>query len=268
MTAPFVTIAPAIPGAFRWSGTTTLVYTPDPKRPLPFATSYTVTVDDDRHRRQRTHAGGARDASPSRRRRCRLLSTSWYRRGDTVDGAMVFLLRFNQPVRRADIAAHLSASLARHEWDPPSFTSDERARYLAQDPAGLAAFEAKVAAVSGIAAGGAPVRIRLTTQWDKQRYPEAADLVVFESVSTIAARESRAAGAERPRALAGRSGHAGPGADLHGRGGAGLLRRGLPLPDGLLRRCLQSAPAARAGPRGRLRGGRSAHSTSPARRSR
>lgn len=184
VSAPFVTIAPAIPGAFRWSGTTTLIYTPDSRRPLPMATSYTVTVGV-----SASAVSGRTLAVPHSftftTPPVRLLSTSWYRRGDTVAGAMVFLLRFNQPVRRADIAANLSASLARHEWDRPVFTNEERARYDALDPAGLAAFEAKVAAVSGIAAGGAPVRIRLTTQWDKQRYPEAADLVVFESVSSI-----------------------------------------------------------------------------------
>ncbi|HTG89619.1 MAG TPA: Ig-like domain-containing protein, partial [Vicinamibacterales bacterium] len=46
VTAPFVTIAPAIPGGtFRWSGTTILIYTPDPRQKLPFATRYTVTVN-------------------------------------------------------------------------------------------------------------------------------------------------------------------------------------------------------------------------------
>ena len=35
VSAPFVTIAPAIPGAFRWAGTTTLIYTPDSRRGLP-----------------------------------------------------------------------------------------------------------------------------------------------------------------------------------------------------------------------------------------
>jgi len=56
----------------------------------------------------------------------RLLQTEWYRRGDTVDGAMVVLLRFNQPVRSADVAAHLTASLERHTWvAPPALTPEE-----------------------------------------------------------------------------------------------------------------------------------------------
>ena len=32
---PFFRITPSAPGTFRWSGTTILVFTPDPKRPLP-----------------------------------------------------------------------------------------------------------------------------------------------------------------------------------------------------------------------------------------
>src|SRR4051794_14778368 len=41
----FFKIAPAIPGGtFRWSGTTILIFTPDPKRPLPYATTYQVTI--------------------------------------------------------------------------------------------------------------------------------------------------------------------------------------------------------------------------------
>ena len=35
VTAPFVKVTPSIAGTFRWSGTTILIFTPDPKRPLP-----------------------------------------------------------------------------------------------------------------------------------------------------------------------------------------------------------------------------------------
>src|SRR5512133_1546935 len=45
VTVPFFRISPAVPGTFRWSGTTILVFTPDPKRPLPFATHYEVSID-------------------------------------------------------------------------------------------------------------------------------------------------------------------------------------------------------------------------------
>src|SRR4030095_8144952 len=45
VTAPFVRITPAMAGAFRWSGTTILIFTPDPKRPVPYAPSSEATVD-------------------------------------------------------------------------------------------------------------------------------------------------------------------------------------------------------------------------------
>ena len=38
LNVPWFHVAPAIEGTFRWSGTTTLIFTPDPKTPLPFAT--------------------------------------------------------------------------------------------------------------------------------------------------------------------------------------------------------------------------------------
>ena len=43
--APFFHLTPPVPGTFRWSGTTILIFTPDRHRPLPFATRYQVTID-------------------------------------------------------------------------------------------------------------------------------------------------------------------------------------------------------------------------------
>src|SRR5688572_16040297 len=42
--APFFRISPAVRGTFRWSGTTTLIFTPDAKARLPFATRYEVSI--------------------------------------------------------------------------------------------------------------------------------------------------------------------------------------------------------------------------------
>ena len=103
---PFFKISPALQGTFRWSGTTILIFTPDPKRPLPYATTYQVTIDP-----SATAVSGRKLAEPVRfsftTPTVHLLQTQWYRRGGTVSGRMVVLLRFNQPVRPADIAAHL-----------------------------------------------------------------------------------------------------------------------------------------------------------------
>lgn len=184
VTAPFVTITPDIPGRFRWSGTTTLIYTPDPARTLPFATAYTVTVAA-----TAAAVSGRRLAAPVTftftTPAVRLLSTSWYRRDGTVNSRAVILLRFNQPVRPEDLARNVSASFVKHDFSPPAFSDEERARYQAQDAAGLAAFEAKVAAVTAVANRTDGVPLRLTPSWDKQRYPASPDLVAFETVSPI-----------------------------------------------------------------------------------
>jgi hypothetical protein len=180
----FFKISPAIPGTFRWSGTTVLIFTPDPKRPLPFATTYQVTI-----------AAGTQAASGRKLARAvtfsfttptvRLLDTRWHRQGGTVNGRMVVLLRFNQAVRSADVARSLSATLWPHPFTPPAFTADEQARLTAIDPEGMRRFDAKVTATTAIAASTAPVSFRLAADWDKKSYPPSNDLVVFESESVV-----------------------------------------------------------------------------------
>jgi alpha-2-macroglobulin len=181
---PFVKISPTVPGAFRWSGTTVLIFTPDPKRPLSYATTYQVTI-----------AAGTQAASGRKLARAvtfsfttptvRLLQTQWYRQGGTVDGRMLVVLRFNQPVRAADVAANLSAALEPHDFVPPVFTADEQARLTSIEPDGVRRFEAKVNATKAIAASTAPVSLRLVTDWDKKTYPPSNDLVVFESATPV-----------------------------------------------------------------------------------
>ena len=184
VTAPFVRIAPAIAGTFRWSGTTILIFTPDPKRPLPFATSYDVTVDT-----SATAVSGRRLAKAETFRfttpTVRLLQTNWYRRNGTVDSSMVVVLRFNQPVRPQDVAAHLTASLERHEWNPPVFSPEEEARLRAADATALEAFNRKVEATRQLAAGGPTVVLRVTTDWDQKRFPASPDLVALETTTVV-----------------------------------------------------------------------------------
>jgi len=181
---PFFKISPAVPGTFRWSGTTVLIFTPEPTRPLSYATTYQVTI-----------AAGTPAASGRKLARAvtfsfttptvRLLQTRWYRQGGTVNGRMVVLLRFNQPVRNADVARSLSAALEPHPFDPPSFTGDEQARLTATDSDAMRRFDAKVNATKAIAASTAPVSLRLASDWDKKTYPPSNDLVVFESESMV-----------------------------------------------------------------------------------
>ncbi|HEY1307111.1 MAG TPA: alpha-2-macroglobulin family protein [Vicinamibacterales bacterium] len=185
VTAPFVRITPAIEGTFRWSGTTILIFTPDPKRPLPYATSYEVAVDTTATAvsgRRLARALTFRFTTPT----VRLMRTVWYRRDGTINSPIVALLRFNQPVRPQQVAAHLTASLEGHDWSPPTvFTPQEQARLRAIDPAGANAFASKVEATRRIAAGGGAVALRLTNEWDLKRFPRSPDLVAFETTTIV-----------------------------------------------------------------------------------
>ena len=79
VSAPYFRVTPAIAGTFRWSGTTTLIFTPDPKRALPYATRYEVTIDG-----SATAVSGHRLGEPYRfsfpTPTVKLLNTAWYRR--------------------------------------------------------------------------------------------------------------------------------------------------------------------------------------------
>ena len=176
---PFVRIAPAIAGSFRWSGTTVLIFTPDPKRPLPFATTYQITIDRTAvavSGRALARAATFRLTTPT----VKLLSTDWYRRGNQHTGALVVALRFNQRVRPADVLGHLQASFAAHEWSLPGLDG-LRARLAAADPESLRRLDAKVAATEHVAASTAPVRFAVTNDWDKKQFAPKPDLVVIES---------------------------------------------------------------------------------------
>ena len=113
VTAPFFSIQPAVAGRFRWAGPTLLVFTPDPKAPMPRATRFEVTI-----------AAGATAVSGRALARpytftfttptARLLSTDWYRLNGRYDRPAIIALRFNQPVRPTDVLAHTSVRYQRH----------------------------------------------------------------------------------------------------------------------------------------------------------
>jgi alpha-2-macroglobulin len=179
----FVKISPALPGTYRWSGTTILIFTPDPKRPLPFATTFQITID-----RSATAASGRTLARSATFRfttpTVKLLSADWYRRGGRYDGALVVALRFNQRVSAADVLAHLHASFAGHEWSLPDLDG-LRSRLAASDPQSLRRFDTKVAATRAVAAATSPVRMAAARDWDKKTFPPKPDLVVVESIDPI-----------------------------------------------------------------------------------
>jgi len=179
---PWVTITPRIAGQFRWSGTTILLFTPDPAAPLPDATTYTVTVDA-----SATSAAGRRLGTPFRFQfttpTVRLLSAEWARRTERFDGPVTIALRFNQRVRPTDVLAHLQVRYEAHDWEPPAYTDRELARLKTGDPAGLAAFRAKVEATRRAAALASAVPVRLASEWNKERFPVEDTVVMLETVN-------------------------------------------------------------------------------------
>ena len=116
----FFHISPAVAGTFRWSGTTILIFTP--ARTLPLATKYDVTIDaaaaaDSGRRLERPYRFTF--TTPT----ARLLQTHWYRPGGRYDRPPVIVLRFNQPVKPEDVAAHVTAHFERHPFEPPAFST-------------------------------------------------------------------------------------------------------------------------------------------------
>ena len=164
VTAPFFKIAPAVKGKFRWSGTTTLIFTPD--KPLSYATEYKVTVDAT----AKSVAGNTLDqayewsfSTPA----IRLRNTDWYRK---ANGAIVIALRFNQPVRTDVLLPHLKLRTVAHDITLPDH------------PEGEPAFEAKKAkAIATAKKGGQPVLVFAATEWNTDRFPKSNDLVVLET---------------------------------------------------------------------------------------
>ncbi len=176
---PWFHVAPAINGTFRWSGTTTLIFTPDPKTPLPFATKYDVTVDAEAKAVSGKTLGKVYRFSfvtPT----IQLLRTDWYRKGGKWDGSIVIALWFNQPVDGETLGSHLKLRTAAHEFKAPELQGRERLQKL--EPQQVAAFDAKVAkAQQAAASDGQPVLSFFPTDWDKKHYRPAPEMVVVET---------------------------------------------------------------------------------------
>ncbi len=185
VTAPFVTMTPGIPGGtFRWSGTTILIYTPDPKRKLPFATRFSVTVDP-----SAAAVSGRRLATPYTftftTPTVKLRSAEPFRRNGRYDSPMLVALRFNQPVTPAEVAAHLTLNFEPHEWDAPQMSEAGRARLRTNNPQAIARFEAKVDAAARAAASTQTLTFTLAADWDRKRFPPSPDLVVIELTTPV-----------------------------------------------------------------------------------
>lgn len=179
--APYFRIEPAVKGSFRWSGTTTLIFTPD--KALPNATQYKVTID----RSAKAISGSTLDqpyswtfTTPT----LRLISTDWYRRSS---GAVVIALRFNQPIDADVLLPHLKLTTSGHTIEIPEIPEAGLERLRKKEPQALAAFEAKKkSALAAAASDGQPVFAFLATEWDRKRFPASPALVVLETKPGIA----------------------------------------------------------------------------------
>jgi len=179
---PWFHVDPVIAGTFRWSGTTTLIFTPDPKVPLPFATRYTVTIDAG----AKSAVSGKALAKPYRfsfnTPTIQLRSTDWYRKGGKAEAPIVIALRFNQPVDAETIGSHLQLRSVAHEFKVPLIPASSR--LTAQE---IAAFGAKVAQASAAAASdGQRVMTTFATEWDKKKWPAKPEQVVVETQPGVA----------------------------------------------------------------------------------
>ena len=179
VTAPYFSVRPAIRGSFRWAGPTILVFTPDPRTSLPFATRFDVTIAATAAASSGRHVERPYTFSfttPT----AHLLQTHWYRVGGRYDGKVVIPLRFNQPVRPADVLAHATARYEPHQWIQPDLSPEELQR---MGPIETGKFNAKVAATRAAAGSRAPIPLTLAANWDRQRFPPSSDLVVLETVA-------------------------------------------------------------------------------------
>ncbi|MGE5837620.1 MAG: MG2 domain-containing protein [Acidobacteriota bacterium] len=181
-TPEWIHISPAIKGVYRWSGTTILIFTPDPATPLPNATTYTVTADA-----SAAAVSGRTLGAPHRftftTPTVKLTSARWARPGDRFDAPVTLALMFNQAVRPQDVIAHLRVQYRPHDVDLPAFTPQERARLTASDPDGLRRFDAKIGAARAAAARTDAVGVRVATSWDEKRFPPSRLLVVLETTT-------------------------------------------------------------------------------------
>ena len=115
----WIYLTPPAAGNFYWSGTRTLIFSPDAATPLPFATRFTMRVDADATSVS-GHALGAPFELTWTTPTVRLLGAEWSRQTSRFDSPVVIALRFNQHVRPGDVAAHAHVALTPHAWTPRS----------------------------------------------------------------------------------------------------------------------------------------------------
>jgi len=182
VTAPFFSIRPPVSGSFRWSGTTTLIFTPDRAKPLPYSTRFEVTVAASATAVSGRKLGKAYTFSfttPT----VRLLRTSWYRLSGKSSSPLLVLLRFNQPVKAEALLPHVHLRFRPHtgEWSAPTLPPEGVAWLKEVDPKSIEAFQFEAAQAFAAVKEDGPVSFARAASWDTKRYPASDDLVVLQT---------------------------------------------------------------------------------------
>src|SRR5262249_4253378 len=176
--APFFRIDPPVVGTFRWSGTRVLIFSP--AAPLPFSSRYEVSIDG------AVSAAGRRLEKPHRfaftTPNVRLLRTSWYRKTGKSDSHVVLVFHFNQPVNREALAREIRAALEPHDFQPPGLPSGVD-QWKTLDPAGFAAFQARLEKAAANSRSSAPVPLGPAKKWNREGVPAKDGRAVFETAA-------------------------------------------------------------------------------------
>ncbi|HSN69393.1 MAG TPA: Ig-like domain-containing protein, partial [Thermoanaerobaculia bacterium] len=172
---PFIRIEPSIAGNFRWSGTNTLIFRPDPAA-LRYATEFRVTVDSS----ARSIHGSALATpyvftftTPT----LRLQHTRWY---EKPNGAVVFWVSFNQPIDERALLPHVQVTQSPHEADfsgikPPPAAS------ASVDPNAAANFAAKKERVRQAARSSKKILVFVPESWDDRRFSKSSNVLILET---------------------------------------------------------------------------------------
>ncbi len=166
-TPAWIHLAPAIKGSFRWSGSTILIFTPDAASPLPFATHYAYVTIDRTAESAEGHQLGASYQFAFTTPSVKLMSAEWARQTTRFDSPVAIALTFNQPVRPGDVLAHTTVRDEPHDWSPPAFSNEDRARLPATDADGLQPIRREGRRDdAGQRGRRCPVAVRLALNWN------------------------------------------------------------------------------------------------------
>jgi len=176
-------LTPAVPGTFYWSGTRTLIFSPAPSTPLPSATRFTLRIDASAVSTAGRTLDGPYEltfATPA----VRLDRVAWRRKSGRFDSPALITLTFNQQVRPEDVLVHTRVAFTPYQAQTPGLSDEARAYLRRTNPAGLAAFDRKVAAVASVTRRAGPVAIRLAAPSTDERADRDPKSVVVETVET------------------------------------------------------------------------------------